>query len=235
MKVVIGGASGIGKAVVGRLAGETLVADRVGGQVDCDVTDRRSLEALAGLVDRLDALVVTAGLSPALAGADAIMTVNLAGSAQVLEAFDGLVGEGTVVVLLASMAGHMGNFGPEVVAALDQPATAPAAALTDDAATAYMMSKLGVIRLVKRKARDYGARGARIVSVSPGVTITPMGEKEIATGDGVAEMASGSAIGRAATAEELASVIAFLCSDQASYVTGVDWLVDGGSLATMGL
>lgn len=71
MNVVIGGGSGIGAAVVELLQGETLVADRVGGKVVCDVTDRASLDALVAKVDDLDSLVVTAGLSPSLAGADA--------------------------------------------------------------------------------------------------------------------------------------------------------------------
>jgi NAD(P)-dependent dehydrogenase (short-subunit alcohol dehydrogenase family) len=233
MNVVIGGASGIGEAVARLLPGETLVADRVGGQVTCDITDPASLAALAGMVDHLDALVVTAGLSPSLAGAEAIMTVNLAGTQLVLDAFDPLIGEGTVVVLLASMAAHMGPLSPEVLAVLDDPASAPAAKLTDDPGYAYMMSKQGVMRLVRRTAAAYGARGARIVSVSPGVIDTPMGKSETAAGNGTAEMAAASAFGRPGRPEELANVIVFLCSDKASYVTGVDWLVDGGSVAAV--
>lgn len=233
MNVVIGGASGIGEAVAKLLPGETLVADRVGGDVECDITDRASLDALVARVDQLDALVVTAGLSPSQAGADAIMSVNLLGSALVLEAFDPLVKEGTVVVLLASMAGHMGTFPPEVLAVLDDPASAPAAKLTDDPGTAYMMSKLGVIRLVRRMAGPYGARGARIASVSPGVVDTPMGRSETASGNGTAEVAAAGAFGRQADPRELAEVIVFLCSPKASFVTGVDWLVDGGEVAAL--
>jgi len=233
MNVVIGGASGIGEAVVEQLPGTTLVADVAGGDVTCDITDRASLDALVARVDHLDALVVTAGLSPSLADADAIMAVNLAGTQNVLDAFDPLIAEGTVVVLLASMAGHMAPLPPEVLAVLDDPASAPAAKLTDDPGYAYMMSKQGVMRLVRRTAGTYGARGARIVSVSPGVVDTPMGKKETAAGNGTAEMAAASAFGRAARPEELANVIAFLCSDKASYVTGVDWLVDGGSVAAV--
>jgi NAD(P)-dependent dehydrogenase (short-subunit alcohol dehydrogenase family) len=233
MNVVIGGASGIGEAVVKLLPGETLVADRVGGDVECDITDRASLDALVAQVDRLDALVLTAGLSPSMADAEAIMTVNLAGTQLVLDAFDPLIGEGTVVVLLASMAGHMGALPPEVLAVLDDPASAPAAMLTDDPGYAYMMSKQGVMRLVRRTAAAYGARGARIVSVSPGVVDTPMGKSETAAGNGTAEMAAASAFGRPARPEELANVIVFLCSDKASYVTGTDWLVDGGSVASV--
>jgi NAD(P)-dependent dehydrogenase (short-subunit alcohol dehydrogenase family) len=233
MNVVIGGASGIGAAVAAQLPGETLIADRTGGDVHCDVTDRASIDAVAAMVDRLDALVVTAGLSPALADARSIMSVNLGGSASVLEAFDPLVREGTVGILLASLAAHMFTFGPEVLAVLDDPASAADAGLSDDGATAYAMSKRGVIRMVRRAAPSWGARGARIVSVSPGVVDTPMGRSEIAAGHGVEEIAEGCSLGRAARPEELAAVITFLCSDAASYVTGTDWLVDGGSVAAL--
>jgi NAD(P)-dependent dehydrogenase (short-subunit alcohol dehydrogenase family) len=214
------------------LPGETLVADLAGGDVHCDVTDRASLDAVVAMVDRLDALVVTAGLSPSLAGAEAILSVNLAGTADVVAAFEPLVGEGTVAVLLASLAAHMFPFPPEVLTALDDPSSAAGASLTDDAATAYAMSKTGVIRLVRRTAPAWGRRGARIVSVSPGLVDTPMGRSEIAADNGSTEVGEGCALGRPALPEEIAGVIAFLCSDAASYVTGADWLVDGGSVAT---
>lgn len=233
MNVVIGGASGIGEAVARLLPGETLVADRVGGQVTCDITDPASLAALAGMVDRLDALVLTAGLSPSLADARSILDVNVNGPARVLEAFDGLIGEGTVVVLLASMAAHMGQLPPEVLAVLDEPTSPAVLELTDSPEIAYMMSKVGVIRLVKRTAGAYGARGARIASVSPGVVDTPMGKSETAAGNGTAEVAAAGAFGRQADPMELAEVIVFLCSPKASFVTGVDWLVDGGAVAAL--
>jgi len=94
-------------------------------------------------------------------------------------------------------------------------------------------AKAGVIRLVRRTAASWGRRGARIVSVSPGVVDTPMGTAEIASGNGTEEMAAASALGRAGRPEELAKVIAFLCSDAASYVTGTDVLVDGGTVAAL--
>ena len=236
MNVVIGGAAGIGAATAAALPGETLVADREGGDVACDVTDRASLDAVVERVDRLEALVLTAGLSPSSGDAAAIMAVNLVGAARVVEAFEPLAEEGSVAVLLASMAGHMaGGFDPATLAALEDPDDPAVVGITDDPATAYVLSKYGVMRLVRRTAPTWGARRARIVSVSPGVVDTPMGRREAAAGNGTAEVAAGSALGRQGRPQELAAVIAFLCSGGASYVTGVDWPVDGGSLAAMGL
>ena len=234
MNVVIGGASGIGAATAAMLGGDTLVADRAGGHAFCDLTDRASLDVVAARVDRLDALVVTAGVSPAMADARTILDIDLAGMARVLDAFDSLIGEGSVVVCVASMAGHFGDFPPETLALLDDPLNDAVLALTDNPGFAYVLAKRGVIRMVRRLAGAYGRRGARIVSVSPGVIATPMGELEMASGTFSLELVKASALGRPGTAEELASAIVFLCSDAARFVTGVDLLVDGGAVAALG-
>jgi NAD(P)-dependent dehydrogenase (short-subunit alcohol dehydrogenase family) len=234
MNVVIGGMSGIGAAVVPLLDGPTLVADLSGGDVVCDLTDPESVRALAASVDHLDALVVTAGVSPSMAPADVILDVDLVGMAQVLEAFDPLIGAGTVAVCVASMAGHMMTLPADVLDVLDRPLDRDAVlALTDDPSMAYVYAKQGVLRLVRRLAPSWGPRGARIVSVSPGVVDTPMGAVEQAAGNGTTEMAAASSLGRAGRAEEIAAVVAFLCSDLASYVTGTDVLVDGGTVAAV--
>jgi NAD(P)-dependent dehydrogenase (short-subunit alcohol dehydrogenase family) len=234
MNVVIGGASGIGAATAALLGGDTLVADRAGGHVFCDLTDRASLDAVAARVDRLDALVVTAGVSPAMADARTILDIDLAGMARVLDAFDPLVGEGSVVVCVASMAGHLGDFPAETLARLDHPLDDAVLTLADDPGAAYVLAKRGVLRMVRRRAGPYGRRGARIVSVSPGVVATPMGELEMASGNASLALVKASALGRPGTAEELAAVIVFLCSDAARFVTGVDLLVDGGAVAALG-
>lgn len=231
MNVVIGGTSGIGAAVAATLPGETLIADRNGGAVHCDLTDPPSLAGLAGMVDHLDALVVTAGVSPSMTDARTIFDVDLAGMARVLQAFDGVVTAGSVAVCVASMAGHFGAWPDEVLEKLDDPLGTPVAGLTDDPGIAYVLAKLGVIRLVERMAPEWGRRGARIVSVSPGVVETPMGRLEVASGEGTSEFVTGCALGRIGQAEEVAAVIRFLCSAEASYVTGSDVLVDGGAVA----
>jgi NAD(P)-dependent dehydrogenase (short-subunit alcohol dehydrogenase family) len=233
MNVVIGGASGIGAATVALLSGETLTADRVGADAYCDLSDPVSLFDLSKLVDRLDALVVTAGVSPAMADARTIFDVDLAGMARVLTAFDGLVTSGTVAVCVASMAGHLGTWPDEILQALDDPLGTPDAGLTDDSSTAYILAKLGVTRLVRRTSLEWGPRGARILSVSPGVINTPMGKLEFAKTAGTAEIAEGSALGRKGSAEEVAAVISFLCSASASFMTGADVLVDGGAVASL--
>ena len=235
MNVVIGGASGIGAAVAAILPGETLVADRNGGDVHCDLTDGASLVALADMVDSLHALVVTAGVSPVMADARTIFDVDLAGTARVLQAFDSRIVAGSVAVCVASMAGHLGGpWSDETIERLDDPLHSPDAGLTDDPGFAYLLAKLGVMRLVRHTSLAWGGRGARILSVSPGVVDTPMGRGEVDSTGGAAEIARGSALGRMGRPEELAVVIAFLCSDQASYMTGTDILVDGGAVAALG-
>jgi NAD(P)-dependent dehydrogenase (short-subunit alcohol dehydrogenase family) len=236
MNVVIGGASGIGAATVPFLSGATIVADRVGGDVRCDLTDRASLEALAARVDRLDALVVTAGVSPVQADARTVLEVDLVGTARALDVFDPLVGEGTVVVCIASMAAHLGrdHVPADALALLDDPFAAGVVELTDNPGMAYVMAKLGVMRLVRRKALAWGPRGARCVSVSPGVIDTPMGAQEMASGSGAEDLMKLGAFARPGRPAELGSVIAFLCSPGASFITGTDILVDGGVVAALG-
>lgn len=96
---------------------------------------------------------------------------------------------------------------------------------------AYAVSKRGVVRLVERRARTWGAAGGRLVSISPGVIDTPMGRLEDANEPSMAGIVAGSALGREGRPEEVAAVAAFLVSDAAVFVTGTDVLVDGGAVA----
>ena len=145
---------------------------------------------------------------------------------------------GTAAVLVASQAGHFARDGAiaGLTALLDDP-LAPdlverIAALDDGLMTpggAYGGSKYGVMRLAEREAAAWGAAGARIVSLSPGIIDTGMGQQEYAQQPFMATMVERTPLGRMGRDDEIASAVGFLCSEAASFVTGTDLLVDGGS------
>jgi NAD(P)-dependent dehydrogenase (short-subunit alcohol dehydrogenase family) len=99
--------------------------------------------------------------------------------------------------------------------------------------SAYSVSKRGVHLLAQREAAALGRRGARVVSISPGIIDTPMGRLELETHAVMRTMVETSPLARLARAEEVAAVAVFLCSPGASFMTGVDVLVDGGSIASL--
>ena len=257
VNVVVGGAAGMGRAVAEAVVdrGRLLIADRdagaarstaaaLGGDagaIVCDVTDPTQVDALAASLDRLGALVITAGLSPQMAAGETIWAVNLAGSARVLQAFERVIVAGSVAVCFASIAGHVDPPPPEILAVLDDPLAddlpGRLRSVGIDAADpdiVYALSKHGVIRMVRRLAPVWGARGARILSVSPGVIDNPMGRLAVDALPRVETSMATWPIARLGRSDEVAAVVAFLCSDGASYMTGSDVLVDGGSARRLG-
>jgi len=100
----------------------------------------------------------------------------------------------------------------------------------DASATAYIISKNFVLWYSKQTACKYGECGVRILSISPGTFKTPMGEIE---GENAAAIAEMGALGRVGEVIEIARVMRFLISDEASYMTGTDILCDGGSVAAL--
>ncbi|MCU1452902.1 MAG: oxidoreductase, family [Acidimicrobiales bacterium] len=245
MNVVIGASSGMGAAVARLLAdrGPLLLADRDGDGADivaCDITRPEDVAAVVRSVDELGALVVTAGLSPSMAGGRDIYAVNLVALERVLRAFEPTLRPGSAAVCFASMAAHLMPLPPGVGSVLDEPSSpaffddlAAAGIDVDDPSTAYAYSKAGVLRLVRRLAGTWGTKGARLLSLSPGIIDTGMGRLEASNEPMMEAMVRGSAIGRQADPDEVAAVAVFLTSEQASFMTGTDVLVDGGAVAAM--
>jgi NAD(P)-dependent dehydrogenase (short-subunit alcohol dehydrogenase family) len=225
------------------LEGARRVAAEIGGDVEafaCDITDAVQVAALVARIDKLDAIVLTAGLSASMAPGRRIFEVNLVGTARVCAAVEPLLRPGSVGICFASISAHRVREEVALMAALDDPLSArfleqfqALGVDADDAQFAYPMSKRGILRLVRRLAPAWGARGARLLSVSPGINDTPMNRLDEENHPIMAQIIKSSPLGRRGQPQEVANVVAFLTSAQASYMTGSDVLVDGGMVAVL--
>lgn len=204
----------------------------------CDVSDPSAVRTLAARVRELGpfrALAHAAGISPTMGDARRILHVDLVGTQLLLDAFEELVSPGSAAVCFSSSAAY--QLGPYITAEQEALLIDPlvpdfvnqaASAVDDDRGFAYGLAKVGVIRAAGRAAVAWGRRGGRVNSVSPGLIDTPMGRQELKQQPVMQGMRAATPLGRLGEPSEVAAAVAFLLSDAASYVSGIDVLVDGG-------
>ena len=209
-----------------------------------DVTSRASVHALVELALTLGdimGVIHAAGVSPSQASPQTILHVDLYGTALVLEEFGNVIAAGGSGIVIASQSGHrLPALPPEQNSAL---ALTPVEELLQlpmlqpnqvtDPLQAYQISKRGNSLRVMAEAVRWGKRGARVNTISPGIIITPLANDELKgpRGDGYRRMLEISAVGRAGTPDEVGNVGALLMGPDGAFITGSDFLMDGGVTA----
>jgi NAD(P)-dependent dehydrogenase (short-subunit alcohol dehydrogenase family) len=206
-----------------------------------DISLRASVQQLvetAESIGSVTGLILAAGVSPSQASPETILKVDLYGTALVIEQIGAVIEEGGSGVVIASQSGHrLPSLSAEQDKAL---ATTPTEELVSlpflqsdqvkDSLHAYQLSKRCNSLRVKAAAVSWGKRGARINTISPGIIITPLAKEELAgpRGDSYRRMLEISPAGRAGTPDEVANVAALLMGPDGAFITGSDFLMDGG-------
>ena len=209
-----------------------------------DVSSRAAVHALVetatGLGD-VTGLIHAAGVSPTQASPATILKVDLYGTALVLEEFGNVIARGGAGVVIASQSGH--RLPPLTVEQNKALATTPVEELLSlpflqpdqvtDSLHAYQISKRGNSLRVMAEAVRWGKRGARVNTISPGIIVTPLAKDELTgpRGAGYRRMIELSAAGRAGTPDEVGTVGALLMGSDGGFITGSDFLMDGGVTA----
>ncbi|MFC0409514.1 SDR family oxidoreductase [Roseomonas elaeocarpi] len=212
---------------------------------EVDISSRSSVHALveaATGLGEVTGVIHAAGVSPSQASPYTILRVDLYGTALVLELFGEVIARGGAGVVIASQSGHrLPALSTEQNALL---ATTPTEELltlpmlqpseVKDSLHAYQLSKRGNSLRVMAEAVRWGKRGARVNTISPGIIITPLANDELKgpRGPGYRRMMELSPAGRAGTPDEVGTVGALLMSTEGAFITGSDFLMDGGVTAS---
>ena len=210
-----------------------------------DVSSRESVHKLAQAATALGnvtGVIHAAGVSPSQASPATILAVDLYGTALVLEEFGSVIARGGAGVVIGSQSGHrLGALTAEQDAAL---AMTPADRLLSlpmlqpdrvkDSLHAYQLAKRGNSLRVMAEAVRWGKRGARVNTISPGIIITPLAKDELTgpRGEGYRRMIERCPAGRAGTPDEVGTIGALLMGPDGAFITGSDFLMDGGVTAS---
>ena len=210
-----------------------------------DISKRESIHALvetATTKGNITGVIHAAGVSPSQASPETILHVDLYGTAVILEEFGNVIAEGGSAVVIASMSGHrLGALTPQQNKALA--ITPPEELLSlsflqlegvKDSLHAYQLSKRGNALRVMAESVKWGKRGARVNTISPGIIITPLANDELngPRGEGYRRMRDLCPVSRAGNADEVATLAALLMSSEGAFITGSDFLMDGGVTAS---
>lgn len=210
-----------------------------------DVSARESVHALVETATgfgNVFGVIHAAGVSPSQASPATILAVDLYGTALVLEEFGNVIAAGGSGVVVASQSGHrLGALAVEQNTAL---ATTPTDDLlklpmlqpdqVTDPLNAYQIAKRGNALRVMAEAVRWGRRGARVDTISPGIIFTPLARDELTgpRGEGYRRMIELSPAGRGGTPDEVGTLGALLMSADGAFITGSDFLMDGGVTAS---
>lgn len=213
--------------------------------VELDLASRESIRTMIAEGQKwgeITMLVNAAGVSPSQAPIEAILKVDLYGTAVLLEEMGKVIAPSGVGVTISSQSGHrMKQLTPEED---EQLACTPTEELLSleilqpdhirDTLHAYQMAKRCNEKRVMAESVKWGERGARINSISPGIIVTPLALDEFngPRGGFYKNMFRKCPAGRPGTADEVANVAELLMSDRGAFITGADFLIDGGATAS---
>lgn len=213
--------------------------------LEMDLSSRASIRGLIAEAQQfgdITMLVNAAGVSPSQAPIEAILKVDLYGTAVLLEEVGKVIAPGGVGVTISSQSGHrMPALTPEQDTQL---ACTPTEELLElpllqpknirDTLHAYQLAKRCNEKRVMAESVEWGTRGARINSISPGIIVTPLAIDEFngPRGDFYKNMFAKCPAGRPGTADEVANVAELLMSSKGAFITGSDFLIDGGATAS---
>ena len=259
---VLIGAGSIGQAIVRRIgAGKHVVLadlrkeaaeaaaktmEDAGFETSTTTADLSSRESILSLIEHarqfgeITNLVNAAGVSPSQAPVKTILKVDLDGTSVLLEEFGKVIADGGSGVVISSQSGHRLHALTEeentalATAPTEELLSLPFIASITDTLKAYQYSKRCNVLRVMAEAVKWGKRGATLNSISPGIIITPLANDELKgpRGEGYRKMLSLCPAGRAGTPDEVGDLAEFLMSSRGRWITGSDFLIDGGTTAS---